>query len=311
MKKLEVGALLADREAVRAILASIAERDPVGRISFESRLREIEEQLAKLVAVHETAGSVALMFGGGPVYGSRSIDAEFTSAALKTFQDLVTKRVASEELGPLGARGRIPRHSTANLSITELVRGSVGFLLEESAAQQELADTAVKKAINEIAEVITSIASENHDDFEQAVERLDDRLLVSLREFFKTLDDSHATVRIVEDQRDATLDSLAVHRARQRVEATQIAEEETDVVGELLGVLPDARRFEMRLIDSGEIIRGTVVPKFAEDWLPMIEQSDEAIVGRTWRTRMRIREVRERNRPRRRLYTLLGLLRKE
>lgn len=309
MKKLEKEALLADRQSVVEILEDISAEDLTGKLTFQGRLKEIDERLSQVQALSETKGSVALMFGGEPVKGSRAIDAQFASAALRTFQDLVTKRVASEEIGQLGSRGRIPLRAAANLAITELVRGSVGFLLEEDSSQDEIADTAVKVAIEEVADVITKAASENENDFEQAVENVDARLLVSLRDFFKTLDEGHATLRIVEEERDETLDRYAVRRARQRVDATQIAENEIDLQGELLGLLPEGRRFEMKL-ESGEVIRGAVGATLAADWLPLIEQSKQPMVGRRWQTRMKVREVRERNRPPRKLYTLLRVLRK-
>jgi hypothetical protein len=309
MKKLEREALLADREAVKAVLSSIGDADPVGRLSFDSRLRDIEQELATLEAKPDAGGSVALLFAGEPVHGSRSIDVAFASKVMQTFQELISKRVASQEFGPLGDRGRIPGRSSASLAIRELVRGSVGFMLEEDTESEPLVDSAVKQAIDDVSDAIARTASQNEQDFEEAVERLDHRLLLSLREFFRTLDDERATVRIVEGERDSVLDAPAVKRGRQRVEMTDIDERETDqIVGELLGLLPAARRFEMRLTPSGEIIKGRVAADMAQRYLELIKTPDQDIVGRQWRTKMQVREVRERNKPPRNLYLLLGLL---
>jgi hypothetical protein len=132
---------------------------------------------------------------------------------------------------------------------------------------------------------------------------------VSLRDFFRALDDSQASVRIVEAERDHSLNSEAVRRARLRVDATDVEDTESDtVVGELLGLLPEARKFEMKLLDSGEVIRGTVAAALATRWFELIEKPDEKLIGQLWRTKMRIREIRERNRPPRNLYTLLWLI---
>src|SRR5690606_34230876 len=144
-----------------------------------------------------------------------------------------------------------------SLAISDMVRGSVGFILEEDTRNQELVDTAVKNAIDDVAEIIALSATERTADFEAAAERLEPRMMVGLRDFFRTLDDKEATERIVEGTRYETLDAQAVDRARKRVEAIDIQEEESDnVIGELLGLLPDARRFEMKLADSGDVIRG-------------------------------------------------------
>ena len=309
MKRLELEALLADRESVRSMLASFTDRDPIGRISFSARLAAIEQQIATLQGHHETAGSVALMLSGSPVFGSRSIETDFAATVLKSFQDLVSKRISSEDFGRLGARGRIPERTASALSIRDLVRGSIGFVLEETSSNATLVDTPIKKAIDDVTVVITQAAAESDEEFETSVETLDPRMLVSLRDFFRALDDGGAAIRIVEDERDAKLDSQAVRRARTRVDSTEFSDTESDTVtGELLGLLPDSRRFEMRLLGTSDVIRGTVAAALATKWLELIEMPDEKLVGQVWRTKMKIREVRERNRPPRKLYSLLGLV---
>lgn len=309
MRRLELEGLLADRETVRAMLDDLGDGDPIGRISFGARLSAIEDEIQRLTGLQENLGSVALLFSGNPVYGSRSIAADFASSVLMSFQDLVTKRIAGEEFGRLGARGRVPERTPSTLAIRELVRGSMGFVLEETSQNAEIAETPIKKAIDEVTEIISQAAAESEADFEASVETLDARMLVSLRDFFRALDDGGASVRIVEDERDASLDAQAVHRARLRVDATDVQDTESEtVVGELLGLLPDSRRFEMKLLDSGDVIKGNVAAALASRWLELIEAPGEKMVGEVWRTKMRIREIRERNRPPRNLYTLLGLL---
>ena len=309
MRRLELEGLLADRETVRAMLDGLGNSDPIGSLSFGARLAAIEDEIQRLSAIQDNLGSVALLFSGDPVYGSRSIAADFASSVLKSFQDLVTKRIAAEEFGKLGARGRVPERTRSTLAIRELVRGSMGFVLEETSRNAEIAETPIKKAIDEVTEIISHAAAESDSEFEASVETLDARMLISLRDFFQALDDGGASVRIVEDERDASLDSQAVHRARLRVEATDVQDTESEtVVGELLGLLPESRRFEMKLFDTGEVIKGNVAASLANLWLELIEAPGEKIVGEVWRTRMRIREVRERNRPPRNLYTLIGLL---
>jgi hypothetical protein len=62
MKKLEREALLADRAAAAEILATIPDDDVLGRLSFESRMGELDRQLEEIdKAPVETAGSVAEM----------------------------------------------------------------------------------------------------------------------------------------------------------------------------------------------------------------------------------------------------------
>ena len=309
MKRLDLESLSADRAAVKTMLAALSDKDPIGRLSFEGRLAAIDDEIRRIDSSHERTGSVALLFSGTPVFGSRSIDADFATTVVRSFQDLVAKRIAAEEFGRLGSRGRIPERTASALSIRGLVRGSVGFILEENSQNGQITDTPIKKAIDEVTAVIEQASAENADAFASTVETLDARLLVSLREFFKTLDDGGASVRIVENDRDAKLDATAVKRARDRVETTEVEDMDDEIVtGELLGLLPDSRRFEMKLANTSELIKGTVAAGLAVRWLELIELPDQKLVGRVWRTKMKIREIRERNRPKRRLYSLLGLL---
>lgn len=311
MKQLELQALSADREAVRRLLGAISEKDPIGRLSFEGRLASIEAEIQKLDASHETTGSVALMFAGAPVFGSRSIDAEFATTIVKSFQDLVAKRISSEEFGRMGARGKVKERTASALAIKELVRGSLGFILEENTRNEQVTDTPIKKAIDDVTAVIEQASAVDAAEFNSTLEDLDPRLLGSLREFFKALDDGGASVRIVESERDANLDFASVHRGRVRVETTEVEDRDGETVtGELLGLLPESRRFDMRLIESGEIIRGKVAPGLATQWPELIESEglNQKLIGQVWRAKMNVREIRERNRPPRRLYALQGLV---
>jgi hypothetical protein len=308
LKKLEKEALSADRETVSRLLSSVDADDLVGQISLRSRLTEVDKKLSELESSYSTIGSVALMFAGNPVRGSKSIDADFASKMIGVYQDLVSMRIATEETGRLGSRGPVRFHTESALSITDVVRGSVGFVLEEACINHSLDDTAVKIAIDEVSKVIERTASESEADFEEAVETLDPRILSSLAEFFGTLDEGQATVRIVEDERDSSLDTRAIKRARDRVDKTTIEEKDDDsIIGTLHGIVTHAKRFELRLSD-GRVIWGNVAAAVTPQYLALISDPTTSPVGKRWRVKMRIREVKERNKEPRLIYTLLGLL---
>lgn len=311
MKRLELESLLADRSAALEILQGIPQDDPVGRLAFESRIGEIDERLQALEQQSEHGGSVALVFSGAPVTGSRSIDATFASEALGHFQEMLKRRVAAEEAGePLGSRGPIPLRTKSGLGISSMVRGSVGFLLEEQEVNASLADTVLKHAIDDVTAIVEKVGSENVASFDEAVEAIDGRLLDSMKGFFHTLDESGARVRIIEPDRRADLDMAAIRRARERLDLTEILEQDNvEVIGELLGILPDPpARFSM-MLDGGVQIRGGVAARVANSYREQIELSgDENPVGKWWRARMKVKEVLGPNRPTRTYHTLLRLL---
>ncbi|HMQ34882.1 MAG TPA: hypothetical protein PKD53_29445, partial [Chloroflexaceae bacterium] len=67
--------------------------------------------------------------------------ANFAGKAIDRYQDLLAKRYASLESGPLGDRGPVPLHPNAQMLITEVARGSFGFMLEEASEPTSLVDT--------------------------------------------------------------------------------------------------------------------------------------------------------------------------
>lgn len=142
LKKLEVDALKADLAALTALLAARTEDDdPVGWLQLSSRKADLERELTQIEATPETRAAVALFFGGRPVLGSKGIAANFAGKAIDRYQDLLAKRYASLESGPLGDRGPVPLHPNAQMLITEVARGSFGFMLEEASEPTSLVDT--------------------------------------------------------------------------------------------------------------------------------------------------------------------------
>ncbi|HEU0138299.1 MAG TPA: hypothetical protein VFQ79_01245 [Bryobacteraceae bacterium] len=126
-RRLERAQLLAEVASLEAMLKTILPNDLVGRLGFESRLEEARGKLAQLDEHEERLASVALYFGGEPVFGSRGIRAEFGSTIIASYQDLIAKVWATLAGGNLSLRGQIRDKDAAQLHITNLVHGSFGF----------------------------------------------------------------------------------------------------------------------------------------------------------------------------------------
>jgi hypothetical protein len=190
--------------------------------------------------------------------------------------------------------------------LTDMARGSVGLVLEEVSPQGELTDTSLKVAVDQVVDLLADVGAPDEETFERATETLDSRQLGALQTLFRTLHDYGASVQFVEEDKERTLDEEYVARGRSRTEAMQIDERETTTItGRLLGIIPAHRRFELELLDTGETIYGAVAVDLARTYT---EQLLGSVEGRIWRTKMRIREIKRRNRPPRFSYTLLGLL---
>lgn len=303
-RKLRLDGLQADLASLDALLQSAREMDdPVGEYQIEKRKSAIEAELNALTAAQERKASVALFFGGKPVLGSRGISADFAGHMLEYFQDLVSRAFASNELGSLGERGPIPKKQATDLMVTQLTRGSFGFVLDELSGQAELEGTALKAMVEEVVTIVEKVASSNEIDFEEVAEQLDPRMLISLKDFFMTLDTAEATVRLVDDVADISLDQPAVHRARLRIEATSIDEADLLIEGVLVGFLPEHRKFEIQ-VGQNLTLYGSVSKEAAEQYAQLVARGENP-ERQTWQVRIRQRTVTPLNRPPREVNLLL------
>ncbi len=292
IRKIERDQLIAEIASVETILGSLSSNDPVGRLGFSSRVQELRARLTELDNVEERRAAVALYFGGDPVIGIRGIQADFGSAIVSTYQDLVSKVWATLQDNILPMRGQIKDRDVTRLHITNLVHGSVGFLLEELDERGEpLFPTPLKQTISKVTDYMEQFAAEDDRPFIALVEEINPRIFASLRVFFKEIHNEHAVFRLVENEREMPFDQAAIERAYIRVEATEIAEDDIQVEGELIGVVPYGRRFEFRTYPQSELISGKVAETFSETYLERIHQ--EQLVGRRWQAVLRKRETKK------------------
>jgi hypothetical protein len=266
-RKLERDFAYADIAAVSSLLDQLGDEDVMARFGLEARLQELQTAMAQLSeAPEESTASAALFFGGRPVLGSRGIESEFGGAAITKFQDLVAK-VLAHETGGLGMRGVVPNKGASTLHITNIVRGSFGFLLEEVQPQQQLMDTTLKTAVDEATRLLDAFGEPDEEQFRSAVETIDQRVLGTAREFFDLMRQSGATLRLVAGETDRSFGADAVARAAERATSTTVEDVQETIRGQLAGILPDAHQFEFRAGAERGSIRGRVDRAFAADEL--------------------------------------------
>jgi hypothetical protein len=307
LPQLERQFLQADLAQVKALLAQCEPgEDVMEHFQYTQRARDLESKLAAMPhkIEHGPAG-VALFFGGRPVVGSHGIHAEFSSKAIERFQTLVSQRFAAQELGPLARKGRVPLKDNTHLLVTDVVRGSFGFVLQAASQEDEAQplNTTLKAVVDKVADTISRVASQDEVLFDDAVSEIDDRQKSALTDFFKLLDTEGATMRIVEGERDFELDQASVHRARQRVENLQITEQTKELAGQIVGWTDFSAKFELRLHESRELIQGSIAPSALEK----VATEGVEPYHKHMRVNLKVREVLVRNRQPKTVYTLLSL----
>ncbi|QBM16073.1 hypothetical protein MARI_01530 [Marinobacter sp. JH2] len=306
-KKLRIDSLSSEVTTLNELLVSARESgDIVGEMQLEHRIGELSKKLEsfKEESLADNSASVALFFGGQPVLGSKGIAAEFAGMALEQFQNLIAKVFASNELGELGQRGKVPLKANSELMVTGLARGSFGFVLDEMSEQMQLESSQLSHVIDKAAFLLRDSAAQDDAVFEGLLEDLEPRTLMALRDFFSNLDSSKATIRVVEKELDFTLDGPSIHRAKIRTEATSIEEKTTEIEGTLVGFLPEHRKFE--LADStGKLFYGSATKESVEQFTNV----PGSPIGNKCQIRVSIKTVAPLNRPPREVIRLIEFLR--
>jgi hypothetical protein len=306
MLKLERDHLAAQLAALTHLLQTLPANDYLGRMGFESRRADLQRQLEALGEAGERRAHVALYFGGDPVIGSYGVQAEFGTKVIGKFQDVLTKVWGTLDGAQLQQMGPIKDKDVSQLHIISVVHGSFGFVLEELEGQIEpMFQSPLSQAADRVAEYITNFAGENEATFSQMIDVLNPRVFQSIREFFGFIYKDKATFRMVEGELDQRFDRIAVERAWNRAEASNVTEDRMHVTGRLLGVIPMKRRFELESSETGTVIEGKVGEKFGQSYLERIDT--EQFAGKRWRALLHKRTVTKVGRDPADDYTLLEL----
>ena len=106
---LSMEALEADRRYVERQINEAGD-SPWGtaRLMWQSRLADIDQQIADLAAKSSNYASVAVVFDGNLLIGSGDIQLDFTTEALESYQKVVALALASHNGVELSERGRPP-----------------------------------------------------------------------------------------------------------------------------------------------------------------------------------------------------------
>ncbi|NEI70497.1 hypothetical protein GR212_13025 [Rhizobium lusitanum] len=256
---LSIEALENDRQFVER--RRMADDSPWGtaRLMWDQRLRAIDDKIAEAKSRRSAYASVALIFDGLPVIGQGDIRLDFTTDALASYQKVIAASLASQGDQPVAAKGKIKGADKSKLFIRDIVRGSMGFILEELAASQtDMFDTPLKSAVEQATGLIAKLNDASSEEFGVVIETASPRLVGALQKFTKVLRDSGATTRIVGDENRVMLGLEDINRLSERFSDVEVTEEDVLHDGILLGILPDSHEFELQLPDNQGTLKGSV-----------------------------------------------------
>jgi hypothetical protein len=229
------------------------------RLMWEQRRDALREELADSEERHDSRAHVALLFDGNPVLGSEEIRLDFATKALENYQSFVSSLVAEGAGAELGARGRLPVAFASKLFIRDMVRGSVGFLLEEpQGPQYDLTATALHEAVQAATRILRVLSSSERQNFDDQVTQLTPRTLAAIKRMTKVLHDADAETTIVGDVEEFTLDRGSTASLYMRLRGVEVLERREKREGILLGLFPERQQYEFRPADGSPVFYGPV-----------------------------------------------------
>lgn len=234
------------------------------RVMWENRLGDLRDQLSRLAGAPNAEASIALVFKGSPVIGEREIKLDFATQALDSYQKIVALSLASQQANNIELKGPVKSTDKSRLYIRDLVRGSMGFLLEERTPEQTpLFDTPLKRAVESASALFSALSSDDALVFESAVEGAQGRLLEAIQRFSKLLLNASATAELVDDSKRVDLSEQAIQVIVGRLSEIAVEEMPETIAGVLLGILPESHQFELYVPSLDQTIKGSITDDLA------------------------------------------------
>ncbi len=237
------------------------------RYMWQQRHDELQRELSQIERSLVVHAEVALLFEGTPVRGSEDIKLGFATKMLDQYQAFVGTIAAERGGAVVAAKGQLPRSFTSRLFIRDMLRGSVGFLLQEpEPTQGTLVPTLLKEAVNDATQALIELASGDTEQFHIRAESMSPRALNAVKKIVKTLNESDAEINIVAAEKEVRLDRGRIASLNARLEVEVLESRET-MTGIVLGVFPDRQQYEFRVGDDGPVIYGPVSEDLDERYL--------------------------------------------
>lgn len=303
MNSIHVQQLESEIGAVERLLEETPESAIIMRKSWEYRLEELQNQLAAAKEAPQ-ATPLIITFRGRPVDGTDSIDANFAGLAVSAFVDAANTVTASLLVPNLRDRGPLPSSGTRELRITDTAIGSFGFQLvlppQEPSDQQDVIEddegdlhvAAVKTTL----QLLDRAARDDEEAISDLVAEVAPRAAGKVRDFAQVLEKHGAVFAATFGTTRVNLETEEqVTRAVNSLSEADISEKTVTYQGTLVGILPNARQFEIETAEQtilkGRIDRSlTDLSDFKRQW-----------EDRTAQFRLRVIQVRASTR-----YILLG-----
>lgn len=260
--------------------------DFIGVTQYTKRLNDIELKIKSLDEDPESKkAGISLFFGGKPVLGSLGINADFAGIAISGFQKIVNNLYKNMS-SPIYNKKITP----PNLMVTDLAKGSFGFVLNEIDSQIEIEESNMQIVLDKVSEIFEASIDDTDDLFLDLISEVDEKTLVSIKAFITHLDKSKASLRIVEGSRDFILQDEMIYLAKQRITLTTISDTTKNLEADIHGILPEDHRFEAFIPGIGTVMGRTT--QDVSDWYKRNRRDKALSLINRKSVRMSVRTIR-------------------
>ena len=251
--------LLSERATLRDLIDQAPPGSIITKMSFENRLRQVEDELQSYEGHSPSVVNARLTFRGKPVKGSRAIQADFGPEATRAFAEAVT------EVG----HGWGGSYEDYSLLITGIARGSFGFEVEDASQMPPLEgqSTPVELAMKHIKDILKATTGTD-DQLADTIADTDDNALRAIHRFLKTVGDSDAMCALeLQGDKFSFRSADEVRSGAERLDQRNITVKDVDISGHLQGIMPKGRRAEFVVEETGDVITARVQASVAESML--------------------------------------------
>ena len=191
--------LLSEVGTLKSLIAETRPDEVITRMSFEHRLRQVEEELKAYAGRSPEVVQARLTFRGAPVSGARGMSARFFGETLTNFAD-ATRRVGAcggHEAAAQSSAGGAQSDGDCELLLVGTLQGSFGFIVEDASGIPALEgeDTPVGEAVGRVKEILEA-SQEGGERLEKAIAGVDARALKAMEKFLRGVADGGAALSL-------------------------------------------------------------------------------------------------------------------
>lgn len=236
-------------------LEELSADDPLMTFAIQKRRESLAEEMAEARADVAKPRTV-LFFAGGPVMGSRGIDAKFAADVLTPFLEMVKTQYSANKHGSVGSRGPRRGEAEARLMLTGLPRGSFGLELSQPQAEDFISAEQLSETLVLLTEVIGA-AADTDEHFALTLDRVSPRVLPRLKDFLGVIASNKACLGMESGELKVDLPVNRIAAALERVGSAQVETRTVTLEGTFRGATLDSWRFDFRLPDD-KLISGRI-----------------------------------------------------